>query len=273
MKRSHYDVLQVSPKATAAVIDAAYQHLRAEIQQSIDRGNAEARGDLLILDESYKVLADPQLRAAYDQSLADAAAPARSAQRRPVRVEPDDPFPADESLLMTWWNNRRTSVVFMFICVCAAVFAVYKFTGQGGDQKIRQTDVEGKVGTNQYRAETERKLVEGALDNQDKLIDRAHDVATRQIESRERMQERQQSDRRDAQERAIQAEAARREEADARRQAYEAQREKQERERQARMDEAANKRQAAERLASQKRELCNIYRSEGRRAEATAAGC
>ena len=60
---NYYDVLQVSTKASSAVIDRAWRVLIAENHP--DKGGDPAKA--LQLNEAHEVLLDAQTRAAYDR--------------------------------------------------------------------------------------------------------------------------------------------------------------------------------------------------------------
>jgi hypothetical protein len=78
----HYEALHLDPLASPEVVELAYQHLSTKYRLA----GAEER--LLSIEEAYRVLRDPHLRASYDAQLAMArATPTQQAPR---------PFPAHE---------------------------------------------------------------------------------------------------------------------------------------------------------------------------------
>lgn len=178
MKVSHYDVLQVSAKAIPEVIKAAYQKLKPVLSEAAQGGDHEARNQLLFLEEAYLVLSSPEKRAAYDVSLT--AAPVLNPQ--PVHSYAYQ----SESTFLSWWLDSRTGRLMIGIALIALAYSAYKFMGQRGDQQIRSQQVEvqsvrevGTVRNEAYRAESERFLVEGAVQNQGKMIDIASEEAAR----------------------------------------------------------------------------------------------
>lgn len=97
---THYDVLEVSPRASDAVIRAAYKSLMQRYHPDKNPGNAEAARHATMVVQAYEVLSDAGQRAAYDRELAltsqaarvtprgDGGAGARSARRsRPQAVK------------------------------------------------------------------------------------------------------------------------------------------------------------------------------------------
>lgn len=77
---SHYAVLKLAPDAPAEVIRAAYRALAA--RHHPDRCDAEpgAVSRMQRVNEAYRVLSDPRLRAAHDAALrSGAGAPAAAA--------------------------------------------------------------------------------------------------------------------------------------------------------------------------------------------------
>lgn len=81
---SHYDVLEVSPQASAPTLRAAYKSLMQ--RHHPDRvQTAEAQGQARRINEAYELLSDPQQRRRYDEALAAAAhAKAAAAPSRPA---------------------------------------------------------------------------------------------------------------------------------------------------------------------------------------------
>jgi curved DNA-binding protein CbpA len=84
--RDFYAVLGVSPEATPHQIAQAFRREARAWHPDArpDDGGAAAR--FREIAAAYHVLADPQLRAAYDQARARPAGPRRSPRSRPVRV-------------------------------------------------------------------------------------------------------------------------------------------------------------------------------------------
>jgi curved DNA-binding protein CbpA len=62
----YYEILQVHPRASEAMIKKAYRTLMGELGGHPDLGGDEERAKLI--NEAYRVLSDPDLRRAYDQA-------------------------------------------------------------------------------------------------------------------------------------------------------------------------------------------------------------
>lgn len=79
----YYEILQVHPRASAAVIKAAYRVILRELRAHPDLGGREDFAKLL--NEAHRVLTDPQLRLAYDGArLLLTAAPGQEPQLQQV---------------------------------------------------------------------------------------------------------------------------------------------------------------------------------------------
>ena len=60
----HYEVLQLSPRADAETISRVFRHMAKRLHpDNVESGDAERFGAIL---EAFRVLSDPNLRAAYD---------------------------------------------------------------------------------------------------------------------------------------------------------------------------------------------------------------
>jgi hypothetical protein len=70
MKRSFYEMLEVSRKATREQIDEAYARMTKKLGAiESARGNAESLSQLNIIREGYNILSDPEKRTMYDAKL------------------------------------------------------------------------------------------------------------------------------------------------------------------------------------------------------------
>ena len=82
---SHYDVLEVSPKASAEVIRAAYKSLMQRHHPDKNANLAESTHKASLIAQAYEVLSDAQRRRAYDETL-------RTWQTAPWQAEPWQPL-------------------------------------------------------------------------------------------------------------------------------------------------------------------------------------
>ncbi|WP_110934057.1 J domain-containing protein [Paenibacillus bouchesdurhonensis] len=67
----YYDQLGVSRQAASAEIRQAYRKLAKRYHPDVNPGNAEAEARFKLIVEAYETLSDEQLRAAYDEKLAN----------------------------------------------------------------------------------------------------------------------------------------------------------------------------------------------------------
>ena len=248
-KKSLYEVLQVDKEASPEAIAASYQQIKARYNAQFDEGDLDARTNLTILQEAYDVLRSPERRKQYDQAQANPAprySPVSDAEYAAMRSR--------DSVFLKWWKDNLTGKLFLALVFFGAIFAFYKFAGQNKGYKVESN-----------RVENEKTLVEGAVKvgdgvvkNQDKLIDKSYDIASRNAEMRKREMDSVANAREEllAQRRRMQEEAIRH---------AEWSREQAEK-RQAEID-------ARNTINRDKQALCNIYASSGRYAEARSSGC
>ena len=79
-----YEILEVSPNASPAVIKAAYRCLVQMLHPDKHPGDAAAAERLALVNQAYSVLADPVLRQRYDEK-AGLHANDRRGNGRPLR--------------------------------------------------------------------------------------------------------------------------------------------------------------------------------------------
>jgi len=83
-QKTHYEVLQVDPTASAAVIQGAYRALLKDAGLHPDLGGAPELAQAI--NEAYAVLSDPKLRREYDRRLGNRPRPVPD--RGPVQAPP-----------------------------------------------------------------------------------------------------------------------------------------------------------------------------------------
>jgi curved DNA-binding protein CbpA len=91
MEPSLYELLEVSPNAGAAVIKAAYRVLVQQYHPDKNPGNPAAAERLSLINQAYAVLADPLIKARYDEKRTSSSerrsgqglAPAKPEQAKP----------------------------------------------------------------------------------------------------------------------------------------------------------------------------------------------
>jgi hypothetical protein len=69
MKKTLYDILEVTATASDEVIKSSFEVLSAKYRSLADAGNADAENQLKFLAEAYRTLANPRSRAAYNMKL------------------------------------------------------------------------------------------------------------------------------------------------------------------------------------------------------------
>lgn len=256
MKFTHYDILQLSPKATPELIKTAYTHLKPTLLEAANEGSEDAKNQLLFLEEAYAVLSSPEKRSAYDAKIYGESA--RQASPQSFVYEGDNAFQG-------YWRDSATGRILITAVLFGAVFSAYKFIGQRGEQKVLEKQVEvqekketGVIRNDGYRAETERSLVQGVVQNQEKLIDKSYDIAAREAERRKTELEYR---------------------ANAGAQQMEMQRQRQEamlqdqRWRQEQQERDRQSREAKALADAPQKQLCNMYALNGKTQDAQAAGC
>lgn len=104
MKRSFYEMLDISRDADQPRIDIAYRQAKAQLSSGAARGATEAVMQARLLEEGYKILSDPEQRTRYDAKLAQAE------QEVEITLLPVDPY-----------ARRRLGIGTIVLAVLAAV--------------------------------------------------------------------------------------------------------------------------------------------------------
>lgn len=110
MTETHYQTLQISPRATADEIKQAYRRLAKQFHPDVNGGKADS-DMIIILNAAYEVLGDERQRREYDYRLQPAVAiplqqqSASPTTRRPKTVGRE----LDEELIL-WLNQVYTPI-------------------------------------------------------------------------------------------------------------------------------------------------------------------
>lgn len=172
MKKTLYDVLQVSKIADQEVIEAAYQRLLQKFQSD---GSQDAQNQIKFIQHAYNTLRNPEKKVLYDQRLQDQEDP------------PQDPGDLDDAV--AWW---KTSKVIWIIIATAAIIGFSLFAGRTGvkskvenikEPEISKQQESGLKAANDSRhLDNEAALVKGVVENQSKYIDESANVANRVVD-------------------------------------------------------------------------------------------
>ena len=121
---NHYDVLEVSPKASVEVIRAAYKSLMQRNHPDRHSDVVESTARAATISRAYDVLSDPAQRRAYDETLLERLQPEESPGRPPIhrRVSSSGRHnaPASSSRLQTWY----ASVLILSVIVAGVAILV-----------------------------------------------------------------------------------------------------------------------------------------------------
>lgn len=126
MKRSFYEMLDVSRQATQEQIDDAFHRIRDNLEKTTSvRGTGEAMTELNMIREGYRILSDPEKRAVYDAKL--------YATEKGIDLIF---FPKDEKAVKKLGLN---SLIFAMLA-CVFTFMMYqKLTRETGGTRVDQT--------------------------------------------------------------------------------------------------------------------------------------
>lgn len=187
MKKSLYDILQVSSSADVEVIEAAHSRLQEKLKNT---SGADAENERKLLRMAYDTLSDADKRRRYDQERArDPERPAVS-QPAPVTVMPPVPYRSEwAGTFMEWWSSPKMTAL-----VAAAVFLIGLGLYLNYSKEGKKTAVTGEKVSNEKlkiekidagRVENERVFIDRAIDTVNREIDYSKDMAHRVLDQRQ----------------------------------------------------------------------------------------
>jgi hypothetical protein len=256
---SFYSVLGLTPQATDAAVAAAISTMEARI----DSGTASSTPEFKYAKET---LGNARARETYDRRLFERFTNSVSPEQG-IFSNNHDQRAASANALLTIWETRKTSVivgVLALVVIGYMVLGFYKEREASAarkkalDVQILQTNKAAEIAAT--RAETERTLVEGALQGDEQRIRAQEQVANRVVSIQESAESRQS---RELELRAnTDAEILRQQEHRLKIAEEQLKWERSQRE------QAVAAQQSRDRVASDKREIFRLMMSEGRISEA-----
>jgi curved DNA-binding protein CbpA len=160
LKKSLYDVLQVSKLAELEVIEAACQRLISKFEAD---HSLEAQNQLKFIRHAYEILSDPAQRAFYDQNLKEPVI-------QPKKLAPNSEIYTSQyksdfaESFDSWWSSSK--VTWIIVAAVALIgFSLYtKHTGEKNKVEIVNTIETTRRQADEFNAVNQTTLVTGAVD-------------------------------------------------------------------------------------------------------------
>lgn len=161
MKKTLYDVLQVSGKAEQEMIETAFRVRCEKLNDAVD---SDAQNEMKLVRQAYAILSDPVKRAMYDQSILAATS------RDRLQIHPDGMV--EES------HNEGYSITKWGIAAAVALAATLIVLNHFRDsQKIK-----AEAQNVSKHLDNEQVLMSGAVNNQSKAIDSSDMLSNRALD-------------------------------------------------------------------------------------------
>lgn len=161
MKKTLYDVLQVSSKAEPEMIETAFRIRSEKLGDAVD---PDAQNELRLVRQAYEILSHPDKRAMYDQSLLSVIVRSR-AVAYPDGMEEDE-------------GGGNSSILKWGVASVVALTALLIVLNYSRDTKKIEVDAQN---TSKH-LDNEQELVIGTVSNQSKAIDNTTAVSNRIID-------------------------------------------------------------------------------------------
>ena len=145
---THYDLLEVSPKASIEVVRAAYKSLMQRHHPDKNGNASEATKQASQIAQAYAVLSDPQRRCAYDETLQRQAATTPSANSA-AQGAASHGLQSGHPGVATGWRNWYAPVLIMFIILAGGTLLLLtqeRALGRASGAQARQSPAAPLVG-------------------------------------------------------------------------------------------------------------------------------
>lgn len=146
-KISYYEILEVSPNASQAVIRAAYKSLIQSYHPDKNSGSLGMEQQTVIIREAFEVLSDPQKRTEYDESLRQQKSSASENNTHPV--------PAAQTSQLNNSQSSDVAVGWSIPIIILIVFILGILMSGSPSQNHELTQVEPENETEQMRVSAE----------------------------------------------------------------------------------------------------------------------
>lgn len=143
MGNSLYDILEVSPDASAEAIRSAYRALSQRCHPDKHAGDPAAVELMAQINRAYAILSDPLQRKNYDASLPTTRPPrTRYHATRPVAREPDSsPSPMQPAIDERTRRNRLAISFLMIVLLIIIAMIIDGSVNSEGDPSIEGMDL------------------------------------------------------------------------------------------------------------------------------------
>lgn len=269
-KKTLYELLEVSKNASEEILEFAYKSKREKLLAQ-DLSNEDVKNSLLILDEAWRTLSDPEKRKSYDLKLL--------VDERPVV---QSPVYADEienhsgkNMFLEWWDGGRMSKVLMAFAAFVAIAFIYQFN----DNKERVELEQARLAIERQKAEAVAAREAERVALEARRLDQMRDNAERAQIQQDRLYERQlrttdrsldlASRREDRADRSLEVDTA----VTGARLQMDRDRLQMEKDRQDRLERERQRRDAELVHARNKAELCRLYESQNLPWAVRGEGC
>lgn len=168
MSGNFYHILEASSVASPEALQALYEQKRKRLEQEREDGNTAAKEQLWALKHAHETLANPAKRSAYDESLKNKAAqavPVRTVQARPE--------------VLSWKINAM--LIALLASGLVGLGLHFGKSSKKDDHTAQVLKINRSADNDTTRAGTERVLIEGAVNNESKVIDRSAELGNRSL--------------------------------------------------------------------------------------------
>lgn len=164
--KKFYRLLEASESASAETLQILFEQKAARLQREIDSGNPSAKEQLWALRQAFETLSDPDKREAYDLSFSSRSAATVSRSSAP---------PLRDGI--SW---KMTTILLGLLGAGVVGFGLQIASASKKDEnKVELLKVVRTTDNDATRAASERVLVEGTLQNQEKAIDSQGQISNR----------------------------------------------------------------------------------------------
>ena len=163
MAINFYQILEANEAASQETLQALFEQKSERLKCDLEDGSPTAKEQLWFLRQAYETLVNPAKRAAYDETL---------------KPKPHAAFishPAETKATGLSW---QTNAVLLLLLASGLIgFGMYLTREGKKDDHVAQVLQTNRSADNDAtRADTERVLVEGTVNNNSKIIDRSMNI-------------------------------------------------------------------------------------------------
>lgn len=177
MASNFYHILEASETASPATLLNLFEQKCKQFQKELEEGSPTAKEQLWLLRQAHETLSNPVKRAAYDKTV----------KSKEIKITPSEAI-SQKPEGLSWQLNAL-----LIALLAGGLIGFGLHLGQANKKEenaVKILQIDRSADNDAMRAGTERALVDGAIKNDEKVIDNSAEIANRSLDIEQKTEDR-----------------------------------------------------------------------------------